>query len=452
MNAVIIDPDADTLQLVSRSLKKQGFRHIGRCDDIENTGPILSDQPYSVAFINLDHYQAVPVGLFDPIFEQDPDMRIIAYGRDAMIQDAVEAMRVGAIDFISVPFTDTRIESVCQRVMRHAARDEHTKTLETENQRHRTPLDFTSGEPAMREVFDIASRVAPTDATVLMLGESGTGKTVLARGIHDNSNRAGQKFTTVHCPSLSRELLESSLFGHVKGAFTGAVRDQWGSVAAGDGGTLFLDEIGELPMEIQPKLLQLLQEKSYQRIGENKVRHADVRVISATNRDLQEEVAKGRFREDLYYRLNVVAMSLPPLRERMTDTLRIAESMLKHLAAAMDTCASHYFDASAIFALQNHAWPGNLRELRNVIERALILAREPKITASDLGLTAGGADDGATDGSPLTLREMEHRYIESVVAQTSSLAEAARVLDVAPSTLYRKRKNHASRPVDFLNV
>ena len=313
--------------------------------------------------------------------------------------------------------------------------------LETEQQNQNTPLDFSSEDESMKEVLDVASRVAPTDATVILLGESGTGKSVMARAIHENSSRSEMSFTTVHCPSLSKELLESTLFGHVKGSFTGATKDQWGCVASGDRGTLFLDEIGELPLEIQPKLLQLLQEKSYQRIGETKTRHADVRIISATNRDLEDEVKKGTFREDLYYRLNVISIQTPPLRDRPKDLLRIANSMLLHFSRQIGK-GQGGLDASAIFAIQNHQWPGNLRELKNTLERAVILAKNPFITAIDLGLAEDSDAHSALylTGDRPKLKELERRYIEQIINECDTLSEAAKILDIDSSTLYRKRQ------------
>src|SRR6185437_5788860 len=243
---------------------------------------------------------------------------------------------------------------------------------ETRQQNPELLLDFAS--PGMRQVMEVLLRAAKTPASILITGESGTGKSVLARAVHEKSHLADKPFVTVSCPSLSKELLESELFGHVKGSFTGAIKDHWGKVRAAEGGTLFLDEIGDLPMEIQPKLLRLLQEREYERLGENITRQADLRIIAATNRDLKKRMAEGAFREDLYFRLNVIAVEMPPLRTRHDDLLRFADHYLKYFARQ---CARPVPKISSHASAQmlSYSWPGNLRELRNAIERAVILAK-----------------------------------------------------------------------------
>ncbi|MEI9893545.1 MAG: sigma-54 dependent transcriptional regulator [Chthoniobacter sp.] len=273
---------------------------------------------------------------------------------------------------------------------------------------------------------------------MLLLGESGTGKSVLARAMHQRSPRRAGAFVTVSCPSLSRELLESDLFGHVKGAFTGAHADTVGKVAAADGGTLFLDEIGELPVEIQAKLLRLLQEREYERVGETKPRRANVRVISATNRDLTQAVAAGKFREDLLYRLNVISLRLPPLRERVNDIERIALLHLRFLAGHSGKNVRG-FSPAALEAMRQYAWPGNLREMRNVIERAVILCSGESIEAADLVDSIQRGSEIRLGGK-FTAEEIEAEHIRRVVANTRTLEDAAAVLGIDPATLYRKRK------------
>jgi NtrC-family two-component system response regulator AlgB len=282
--------------------------------------------------------------------------------------------------------------------------------------------------------------VAPTEATVLLRGESGVGKGVLARAIHARSRRAGRSFVTVHCPSLSAELLESDLFGHVKGAFTGAVQDKAGKVDAADGGTLFLDEVGDLPAALQPKLLRLVQDREYERVGEPVVRAADVRIVAATNRDLEAEVAAGRFREDLFYRLNVIDVTIPPLRLRRADILPLARGLLAFFARQTGKPVTG-FTPEAEELIRTYAWPGNVRELRNAIERGVILGAEPLVGAQHLpGQLTRTSGARAEVGGPFTLDELEAEHIRRVVASSPSLDEAAKVLGIDPSTLYRKRK------------
>jgi len=275
-----------------------------------------------------------------------------------------------------------------------------------------------------------------------MLGESGTGKSVLARQIHRWSARAKEPFVTVSCPSLSRDLLESELFGHVKGAFTGAVATTWGKVVAADRGTLFLDEIGELPLEIQPKLLRLLQEREYERVGEAKIRMADVRVIAATNRNLKEAVARGAFREDLLYRLDVISLRLPPLRERPGDILPLAEGQLQQLGRQSGR-AVRSFSAAARQALERYACPGNIRELRNVVERATILASGDQVEVTDLPSTLSEATSSSHPilGGACSVEEIEAEHIRQVLARSKNLQQAAAILKLDPTTLLRKRKS-----------
>jgi NtrC-family two-component system response regulator AlgB len=302
--------------------------------------------------------------------------------------------------------------------------------------------DLQTQEPPMRQALDLAFKAAGSDATILLRGESGTGKGVLARAIHARSPRAAGPFVTVNCPSLSAELLESDLFGHVRGAFTGAVRDTLGKVAVADGGTLLLDEVGELPPALQPKLLRLLQEKRYERIGETQTRVGDVRIIAATNRDLTKDVAAGRFREDLLYRLNVIEVTIPPLRQRAADILSLAEHLLRFFAAQEGKTLTGFTD-EARAAIQRYRWPGNVRELRNAVERGVILAAEQLVGLADLPVQIGAPPrPGVEVGSRVTLDQIEAEHIRQVLASTVTIEEAAEVLGIDPSTLYRKRKRY----------
>jgi NtrC-family two-component system response regulator AlgB len=340
------------------------------------------------------------------------------------------------------PFTPDQVRGVLERVERVRGLRDRVAGLEDLVRQEVPEAVLDGGDASVRRVLEMARRVAPTDAALLIRGESGTGKGVLARALHTWSARAHRPFVTVSCPSLSADLLESTLFGHVQGAFTGAIRDSAGKVAAAEGGTLLLDEIGDLPLALQPKLLRFLQEKRYERVGEVHTRTADVRVIAVTNHNLDASVADGKFREDLLYRLNVIELVLPPLRER-TDILDLADHLLGFFARQTGRRALQ-FSTEARAGLARHPWPGNLRELRNTVERAALLAEGSEIGLADLPTRIGQnpiAAHGVIEvGLPVTLEQLEVEHIRRTVSRASNLDEAARILGIDPSTLYRKRK------------
>jgi two-component system, NtrC family, response regulator AlgB len=379
-----------------------------------------------------------------------PQVPVVMFTAQGNVKIAVEAMRRSAVDFLEKPFQREQFVTVLARLQRLNQMSRRIERLEqevteTKSQSLEPIFDFTT--PAMQEAMDILMRAAKTPASILILGESGTGKSVAARAVHEKSHLADKPFVTVSCPSLSKELLESELFGHVKGSFTGAFKDHWGKVKAADGGTLFLDEIGDLPLEIQPKLLRLLQEREYERLGENVTRTANLRVIAATNRDLKKRVAEGLFREDLYFRLNVIAVEMPPLRSRDGDLIRFAEHYEKFFA---EQCARKLEDISpeAVACIRAYSWPGNLRELRNAIERAVILAKREKLFPEDFPVEMRGQNAAANPGienlpqigSQISLEKLEEAHLRKILEQTPSLTEAAAILGIDQATLYRKRK------------
>ncbi len=407
----------------------------------------LEDGHFDIAFLDLKLDGESGLDLLPEMLKLDPRLQVVVFTAYASIETAVEAMRRGAADYIPKPFTPEQIRRVLNRITEARKLRERVAELESRLSSDSPAIELTSSEPAMQKVFELAAKAAATPATILLLGESGTGKTVLARTIHVNSPQKDNGFVTVNCPSLSRELLESELFGHVKGAFTGAVSDAVGKVALADGGTLFLDEIGELPLEIQPKLLRLLQEKEYERVGEAKTRRADVRVVSATNRDLEKATREGRFREDLFYRLNVISIQMPPLRERPADLIAIAGSYLSFFARQCGKPVK-CFSPEAQQALRQYPWPGNLRELRNVVERAVILAGSDEIDLPDLPekfsqTPVRQEGQNLQLGAKVSLEELENEHIVRVIQQAATMEEAARILGIDPATLYRRRKKLA---------
>jgi NtrC-family two-component system response regulator AlgB len=357
-----------------------------------------------------------------------PGLPVVICTAQASIGTAVEAMRRGALDYLEKPFSPEQLTAVLARVERTRRLKQRADGLADQIAHAALHADFSSEDPAMKSVIDVVGRAAATGATMLILGENGTGKSQLARYVHEQSAVAEGPFVTVSCPSLSRELLESELFGHVQGAFTGAVKDKWGKVEAAAGGTLFLDEIGEIPAELQPKLLRLLQERAYERVGDTKTRTSNVRVIAASNRDLNAAVKSGAFREDLFYRLNVISITMPPLRDRPLDLPRLANGFLRFFAEESGRPVQG-MSAQAMAAIEAHTWPGNVRELRNVIERAVILARGTR--SVELGAMV-----------PLDALEQEH--VRRVIARTVKLEDAAAVLGIDIATLYRKRKRWAA--------
>jgi NtrC-family two-component system response regulator AlgB len=402
----------------------------------------IAQQLFDVAFLDLRLGQERGLDLLPELLRLAPKLDVVVITAYATVSTAVEAMRSGAFDYLPKPYTPDQLRSIFERMTRVRQLQSRVAALEDQIRLAVPEADLQTAEPGMEQALTVAYKVATSEATILLRGESGTGKGVLARVIHARSPRAAAPFLTVSCPSLSPELLESQLFGHVRGAFTSAVRDTLGKVAAAEGGTLFLDEIGDLPAALQPKLLRLLQEKSYERIGETQTRTADVRIIAATNRDLAAETAAGRFREDLFYRLNVIDIALPSLRDRRGDILPLAEHLLRFFAEQNKKHLTG-FTEEVRAAFLRYPWPGNIRELRNAVERGVILASDSVVGLADLpGHLVAPLPSGVDVGARVTLDELEAEHIRRVLANSATMEEAASVLGVDASTLYRKRKRY----------
>jgi NtrC-family two-component system response regulator AlgB len=443
MNILVIDDDESLRRTLRISLEVLGHKPV-EARDSEEALRCLERRTFEVALLDLRLAREQGLELLPQLLRAAPGLHVVVVTAYATIETAVEAMRRGAFDYLPKPFTPDQLRAVLVRIARIRQLESKVEQLEEQVRAVVPEVDLQTEDPAMQQALDVTFTAATTEATILLRGESGTGKGVLARAIHARSPRATQPFVTIHCPSLSAELLESELFGHVQGAFTGAVRDTQGKVAAAEGGTLFLDEIGDLPLALQAKLLRLLQERSYERVGETQTRVSNVRVLAATNRDLEADIIAGRFREDLFYRLNVIEVTLLPLRQRTADILPLAEHLLRFFARQNSKTITGFAPA-VIESLVQYPWPGNIRELRNAVERGVILAPGPLIELNNLPSQVGHPRPPAAvepAEQPTALDQLEAEHIRRTLATTATIDEAATKLGINPSTLYRKRKRY----------
>ncbi len=438
-NLLVIDDEASLRRTLRTALESIGHRVTEAANGTQALNA-LRLQRFDLAFLDLRLGKEKGLELLPELLRVAPGLHVAIITAFANLDSAIEAMRKGAFDYLPKPFTPNQLRVVLDRSALVRGLRNRVAALEEQVGQLAPEVELDTDEPAVQKMLDVAFRVAPTEATVLLRGESGTGKGVLARAMHTRSKRASRPFVTVHCPSLSAELLESDLFGHIKGAFTGAVENKSGKVDAADGGTLFLDEIGDLPVPLQPKLLRLVQDKTYERVGEPTPRAADVRIFAATNHDLEAEVKAGRFREDLFYRLNVIEVALSPLRHRRKDLLLLARHLLGFFAKQSGKAVTG-FTPEAETAMSAYAWPGNVRELRNAVERGVILSADGLVGLEHLpGQLTSATAMRVEVGGPVTLDDLEAEHIRRIVASSPSLDEAARILGIDPSTLYRKRK------------
>jgi NtrC-family two-component system response regulator AlgB len=440
LNVLVVDDETNIRKTLAMSLEIDGHNVVA----VSNAADAVAEagrQSFDVAFVDLRLGATQGADLIPELLAQSPWMRVVIITAHGSIDSAVETMKRGATDYLTKPFTPAQVKLVVERAARMRALEQQVANLESAVGKNDSEVKIKSANPAMQRTINLASQVAKSDTTVLIRGESGTGKGVLAKAIHSWSNRAGKPFATVSAPSLSPQLLESELFGHARGSFTGAIRDNPGRIAGSDGGTLFLDEIGDLPISLQPKLLRFLQEREYERVGEARTRRADVRIITATNIDLESAVRDGRFREDLLYRINVVQLDLPPLRQRAEDIFDLAERFLAELGRGKSVSG---FTDEAQAALKNYAWPGNVRELRNVVERALILCHSERIGLEHLpgNFTSVAISPAFELGDRIPLDQLEEVHIRRVLAKSKSLEEASEILGIDVATLWRRRKKY----------
>jgi DNA-binding NtrC family response regulator len=439
---LIADDQVNILNALKLLLGGEGY------DVTTATSPVelvetLARSDFDVALIDLNYTRDTTSGqegfeLIERMKAIDPTLPVLVMTGWSSVAGAVEAMRRGARDYIEKPWDDEKLVAAVQTQLELRRALRRSRRLQEENTRlqRRDLPTFIAEAPAMMAIRETVERVAPSDASVLITGEHGTGKEVVASLLHRLSSRASKPLVTMNAGGLSEGVAESELFGHVKGAFTDARTDRIGCFELADEGTLFLDEIANMPVKLQPKLLRVLQTGEVQKVGSSRVIFVNVRVLSATNADLASEIGSGRFREDLFYRLNTVVIHLPPLRERREDILPLAHHYLERYS---DRYRRPFegFDRSARQALESHLWPGNVRELGHAIERAVLLARTGSITANDLGLQ--GPPEAAAGTEEMTLEQAEKLFIQKVLGRHGGdVRKAAEQLGMSRSALYRR--------------
>ena len=440
---LVVDDELNLRRAVCRDLEDRGYRTFQAGTLAEARRMLLAEAPDAV-LLDLKLPDGNGLNLLEEIRKGNPETPVVILTAYGDVDSAVRALKAGAEDFFEKPFDLEAVALILERIFeRKRLRDEVASLRERLGE-----VEPLGDSPAWRSMLETVRRVSPTSATVLLTGESGTGKEVIARTIHRTSGRNGE-FVAVHAAALPAELLESELFGHARGAFSGAVKDKLGLFERAGGGTLFLDEIGVLPPATQVKLLRVLQEGETVRLGETRTRKLDLRLVAATNSDLEAAVERGDFREDLYYRLAVVTIELPPLRERDGDVLLLARHLMNR-AAAVHRLAPRRFSDEAREALQNHGWPGNVRELANLCERLVILGDGEEIASGELPFAAAG-DDGADwppappagVGLEKAVERLERRLIERALVEAGGVVQrAAGILGIGRGAMQYKLKKY----------
>ena len=437
---LVVDDEVQIRTLLSRMLELEGYE-VCQAGDCRTALKQLELQSPDVALCDVFLPDGNGVDLVSSIKKTTPNVEIILLTAHGNIPDGVQAIKNGAFDYITKGDDNNKIIPLVSRAVEKARMNVRLEKLE-KKVGHTYSFDSVLGDSkALKDAVSLARKVSGTDVPVLLTGETGTGKEVFAQAIHYNSKRAKQNFVAVNCSSFSKELLESEMFGHKAGSFTGALKDKKGLFEEADNGTIFLDEIGEMAFELQAKLLRILETGEYIKIGDTKPTRVNVRVVAATNRNLPEEITAGRFREDLFYRLSVFQIHLPPLRERAGDVRILAKAFVKDFSVRLARPVTEITPAF-LEALEQQPWKGNIRELRNVIERSLIVCESERLDVADLPLdiqnTHYEQSDETTPGS-FELSAMERRHIARVLEYTKgNKTEAARLLKIGLTTLYRK--------------
>lgn len=447
---LVVDDDADMREMVHDMLKDRGHQ-VTTASSGQEALRLLGEGDYAVVLSDLRMKGMQGIELLTEIKKTVPDINVILMTAFGSVETAVEAMKYGASDYLTKPVKKDELIRVVERVLREAALRREVSRLRKEVHKEYSFHHILGKSKPMQAVFDLIKRVADSPTNILITGESGTGKELVAKAIHYNSDRKDAPFVPVNCAAIPEQLLESELFGHMRGSFTDARMDKRGLFEEAQKGTLFLDEISELPIMLQAKLLRAIQEKEIRRVGATKPISADVRIIAATNLNLAEEAKAKRFRDDLYYRLNVIELKLPPLRDRREDIVLLVEGFLKRCGEVRGKEVKGVSEA-ALAMLMDYTWPGNVRELENVIERAVTLSRGEKVTPDDLPPAVQGARgdrrvlDEAVEKT-LPLHEIEKEYIKKILDKTGgNKYQAAQALGIDRKTLYRKLAEIEGKP------